>query len=216
MYYMIPEEPLDAQPKSGKADERKRSDVFGFFKEPLFYICTGTLFFYLCAEQGVIGWMITYFKDTGLLPSNLAQVTASILWVMILLGRLSTAYLSTRIKKENLLPLMGVGIVVFFILLIISRSTTPIIVGIMGFGFSMAGIYATTVSFAGNLIKKYSLAWSFILTTASLGSIIMPSIVGILAENLGIATGVGSIAIVLFIDMVFIMALVMFVKKNNR
>jgi fucose permease len=80
----------------------------------------------------------------------------------------------------------------------------------------MAGIYATTVSFAGNLIKKYSLAWSFILTTASLGSIIMPSIVGILAENLGIATGVGSIAIVLFIDMVFIMALVMFVKKNNR
>lgn len=216
MYYLIPEEPQDAQPGFGKADERKRSDVFGFFKEPLFYICAGTLFFYLCAEQGVIGWMITYFKDTGLLPSNLAQVTASILWVMILLGRLSTAYLSTRIKKENLLPLMGVGIVVFFILLIISRSTTPIIVGIMGFGFSMAGIYATTVSFAGNLIKKYSLAWSFILTTASLGSIIMPSIVGILAENLGIATGVGSIAIVLFIDMVFIMALVMFVKKNNR
>ena len=158
--------------------------------------------------------MITYFKDTGLLPPNLAQSTASILWVMILCGRLTTAFLSTKVKKENLLPAMGIGIVLFFIVLIMSRSTTPIVIGIMGFGFSMAGIYATTVSFAGELIKKYSLAWSFILTTASFGSIIMPSIVGFIADDFGIATGVGSIAIALFIDMIFIMVLVRKVKKG--
>ena len=190
--------------------------TFGFFREPLFYICIGTLFFYLCAEQGVIGWMITYFKDTGLLQPNLAQVTASILWVMILLGRLTTAFLSTKIKKENLLPAMGVGIVLFFIVLILSKSTLPIIIGIMGFGFSMAGIYATTVSFAGELIKKYRLAWSFILTSASLGSIIMPTIIGVIAENFGIATGIGSIAIALFIDMICIMVLVRFVKREQE
>ncbi len=111
---------------------------------------------------------------------------------------------------------MGVGIVVFFIILIVSRTTAPIVLGIMGFGFSMSGIYATTVSFAGNIIKKYNLAWSFILTIASLGSIIMPTIVGIIAENLGIATGIGSIAVVLIIDMVFIMTLVAYIKKGNK
>ena len=67
----------------------------------------------------------------------------------------------------------------------------------------------------GELIKKYSLAWSFILTTASLGSIIMPSIVGLLAEDFGISIGVGSITIALFIDMVFIMILVRFIKKKG-
>ncbi len=214
IYYLIPGDE-ETESKANESDNTK-SDVFGFFREPLFYICTCTLFFYLCAEQGVIGWMITYFKDTGLLPPNLAQVTASILWVMILFGRLTTAFLSTRIKKENLLPIMGVGIVVFFIILIVSRTTAPIVLGIMGFGFSMAGIYATTVSFAGDIIKKYNLAWSFILTIASLGSIIMPTIVGIIAENLGIATGIGSIAVVLFIDMIFIMTLVGFIKKGNK
>lgn len=214
MYYLIPEDQeVEKQGQNNKKGEK--SEIFGFFKEPIFYICTATLFFYLCAEQGVIGWMITYFKDTGLLPPNLAQVTASILWVMILCGRLMTAWLSTKVKKENLLPLMGVGIVLFFVVLIMSKTTAPIIVGIMGFGFSMAGIYATTVSFAGELIKKYSLAWSFILTTASLGSIIMPSIVGIIADNFGIATGLGSIAIALFIDMIFILLLVRFVKKSK-
>ncbi len=214
MYYLIPE---DSDPSKEKQGDKKstKSGTFGFLQEPLFYICTATLFFYLCAEQGVIGWMITYFKDTGLLPPNLAQITASILWVMILCGRLMTAWLSTRIKKENLLPLMGVGIVLFFFVLIISKTTAPIIVGIMGFGFSMAGIYATTVSFAGEIIKKYSLAWSFILTTASLGSIIMPSIVGIIADNFGIATGLGSIAIALFIDMLLIMLLARFVKRTE-
>ncbi|WP_242945209.1 MFS transporter [Oribacterium sp. C9] len=225
-YYLMPE---DAENKkhtdeipasvSGKRFDKRDDDnsaaAFGFFREPLFYICIATLFFYLCAEQGVIGWMITYFKDTGLLKPNLAQVTASILWVMILLGRLTTAFLSTKVKKEDLLPAMGVGIVLFFIVLILSKTTLPIIIGIMGFGFSMAGIYATTVSFAGELIKKYSLAWSFILTTASLGSIIMPTIVGVIAENFGIATGIGSIAIALFIDMICIMVLVRYVRKKT-
>lgn len=214
IYLLIPEE--DAL--NGKSDNKSKikttSDIFGFFKEPLFYICTGTLFFYLCAEQGVIGWMITYFKDTGLLPPNLAQITASILWVMILCGRLLTAYASTKMKKENLLPAMGFGIVFFFIILILSKSTIPIVIGIMGFGFSMAGIYATTVSFAGKLIKKYSLAWSFILTTASLGSILMPSIIGFIAENISIATGMASIAIALVIDMIFIFTLVRYIKNS--
>ncbi len=214
MYYMIPEE-SEKEKETQKVSKNNNIGALGFFKEPLFYICTATLFFYLCAEQGVIGWMITYFKDTGLLPPNLAQITASILWVMILCGRLMTAWVSTKVHKENLLPAMGVGIVVFFIILIVSKSTAPIIIGIMGFGFSMAGIYATTVSFAGELIKKYSLAWSFILTTASLGSILMPSIVGILADSFGIATGVGSIAVALFIDMICIMTLVRFVKNRN-
>jgi fucose permease len=220
IYLLIPEadDAKNASEKESKNENKnkERTDLFGFFKEPLFYICTGTLFFYLCAEQGVIGWMITYFKDTGLLPPNLAQVTASILWVMILAGRLTTAYASTRVKKENLLPAMGFGIVAFFIVLILSKSTLPIVIGIMGFGFSMAGIYATTVSFAGELIRKYSLAWSFILTTASFGSILMPSIIGLIAENISIATGMATIAIALFIDMLLIFTLVGYIKKHQN
>jgi fucose permease len=215
LYYIIPEESNEINAE--KADDSKQiKDSFGFFKEPLFYICTSTLFFYLCAETGVIGWMITYFKDTGLLDPNLSQVTASILWIMILAGRLTVAWLSTRFKKENLLPAMGLGIVIFFLLLIISKTTALIIIGIMGFGFSMAGIYATTVSFAGGLIKKYSLTWSFMLTIASLGSIIMPSIIGMIADNFGISVGISSIAAALFIEMLCIINLTRFVKNGGR
>ncbi|MBO4980373.1 MAG: MFS transporter [Lachnospiraceae bacterium] len=209
LYLLIPEE-QDKVVKSGK----KGADM-GFFKEPLFYLCIATLFFYLCAEQGVIGWMITYFKDTGLLAPSLSQITASVLWIMILAGRLTVAWLSTKIKKEKLLVVMGIGLVLFFLLLILSRSTLWIMVGIMGFGYSMAGIYPTTVSSSGNMIQKYPLAWSFILTGASLGSIIMPSVIGKIAETAGIFYGMSSIAAVLLIDLVCILSLVAYMGRQQ-
>lgn len=211
MYFMIPD-----SVKEKKEEQIKKAADFAFFKEPLFYLCTLTLFFYLCAEQGVIGWMITYFKDTGLLPASLSQVTASLLWVMILAGRLLTAWLSTRVHKEWLLLVMGFGLVGFLILLLFSSTTPLILVGIMGFGFSMAGLYPTTVSFSGSLIQKYSLAWSFILTLASFGSILMPSIIGKIAETAGIYYGMQSIIAVVVIDLVCILLLVRHIRKMRK
>lgn len=126
LYFIMPVE-NDRLEKNGNG-----GGSFAFFKMPLFYICTLTLFFYLCAEQGVIGWMVTYFKDTGLLDEALSQIAASVLWIMILAGRLTTAFVSTRVKKEKLLPVMGTGMILFFLLLIFSRSTLWIVIGIMG------------------------------------------------------------------------------------
>ena len=119
LYAMIPME-------NDRVEKEKKGGSFGFFSEPLFYLCVATLFFYLCAEQGVIGWMITYFKDTGFLPASLSQMTASVLWVMILAGRLTTAWLSTRMQKEKLLPIMGAGLVCFFFLLEFIRRRFPL------------------------------------------------------------------------------------------
>ncbi len=213
LYLLIPEdEDVVEAPVAG---EKKESN-WGFLKEPLFYLVILTLFFYLCAEQGVIGWMITYFKDTELLSPSVSTITASVQWLMILLGRLSAAFLSLRIAKEKLLPAMGVGLVVFFIILIFSKTTFWIMFGIVGFGYSMAGIYPTTVSFAGKLLQKYSMAWSFILTTASFGSILMPSVIGKIAAGAGITVGMSSVAVVLVIDFVCIIALCMYSVRSQK
>lgn len=197
-------------------EKKEQTDKsWGFFREPMFLLCTTTLFFYLCAEQGVIGWLVTYFEDTGLLNSSLSQIMASVQWIMILAGRLTTAYLSTKIDKSKLLRIMSIGLVLFFIVLITGKTTSQIVIGIIGFGYSMAGIYPTTVSFAGKIIQKYSLSWSFILTLASLGSIIMPSIIGKIAEVSGIFYGMSSIVAVVIIDMILIIGLTTYVKRKK-
>lgn len=205
IYCLIPlEEEKGVKKKGGNLD---------FFKAPLFYICTAILFFYLCAEQGVIGWMVTYFKDTGLIDSSMSQITASVLWIMILFGRLTAAVLSTKFDKKRLLVIMSFGMLIFFLILIFTTNPIIIFIGIMGFGFSMAGIYPTTVSFSGKLIQKYSACWSFMLTAASMGSIIMPSVIGKIAESAGIYVGMSSILVVLVIDLVCILLLNFYEKK---
>ncbi len=195
---------------------RRGNSTMSFFREPMFVLCTATLFFYLCVEQGVIGWLVTYFKDTGLLNASLSQIMASVQWIMILAGRLTTAYLSTRRDKTKLLRIMGVGLILFFIVLITGRTTPQIVIGIMGFGYSMAGIYPTTVSFAGKLIQKYPLSWSFMLTMASLGSILMPSVIGGIAESAGIFYGMSSIVVVIIIDMALIIGLTAYMKRGEE
>lgn len=208
LYYLIPVEDKVEKKEKG-------SSGMGFFKEPIFYLSIATLFFYLCAEQGVIGWLVTYFKDTGLMSASLSQLMASVQWLMILAGRLLTAWLSTKVKKEKLLLVMGIGLVAFFLLLINSHTTLWIVIGIMGFGFSMAGIYPTTVSFSGKLIEEYPLCWSFILTIASFGSIIMPSVIGRIAESAGIVAGMSSIAVVVIVDLISIIVLVAYTGKKG-
>ena len=212
LYFLTPvESGKTVKEKTGQ----KADNAWGFFREPLFYLCTLTMFFYLCAEQGVIGWMITYFVDTGLLSDSLSQLMASVLWVMMLAGRLTTAGLSKRMKKERLLLAMGIGIVCFFFGLLISGSTVPIVLGIMGFGYSMAGIYPTTVSFCGGMIQTNSMAWSFMLTIASFGSILMPMIIGRIAEQAGIVYGMSSVVVVVLIDLALIIALNIYMKKQE-
>ncbi|MCM1125166.1 MAG: MFS transporter [Lachnospiraceae bacterium] len=215
LYFLIPD-PEAVTDEKGTAQKEKGENGLGFFREPLFYLCTFTLFFYLCAEQGVIGWLITYFGDTGLLSPALSQLMASVLWVMILAGRLTTAWASERVKKERLLLMMAVGFVCFFFWLLVSRSTVLIVIGIMGFGYSMAGIYPTTVSFCGGLIQKYSVAWSFILTIASFGSILMPMIIGRIAESAGIAYGMSSIVVVVLIDLALILTLNFYMRRSRE
>ena len=134
---------------------------------------------------------------------------------MVLIGRLATAWLSTKVDRTKLLMGMGVGFVVFFLLLIFTRTPSLIIMGIMCFGLSMAGIYPTTVSFASTIINKYDMAWSFMLTFAGLGSIIMPSIIGKIAEVAGIGIGMSSIAIVVFIDLILIFSLAIYKRKRE-
>jgi len=205
--------PVDDYAVKKQEDKKNR---YGFFKEPTFILCTATLFFYLCVEQGVIGWMVTYFKDTGLLDAALSQITASVLWIMILAGRLTTVWLSNKVKKTSLLRIMGAGIVFFFVILITGKTTLWIVIGIMGFGYSMAGIYPTTVSYAGHIIQKYPMSWSFILTMASMGSILMPLIIGKIAENAGIIYGMSSIIAVVIITMIFIISLTSYMNRKEK
>jgi len=186
-----------------KVKNSKKADL-GFIKDKFFITACGILFFYLCAEQAVNGWLVTYFIESGILSSNLAQTMSSLLWLVILFGRLLTAYLSTRVKKSKLMLISTLGYVVFFVILLLSRSVVPVIIGIVGVGFCMSGLYPTTIASIGKIIKDYPMGLSFLLAIAGLGSILMPIIVGAVADNIGIIGGMSTVIVAVVITLFFI------------
>lgn len=184
--------------------EGKTKGDWGFLKNKYYLTACGILFFYLCAEQAINGWLVTYLKESGILSGTFAQSMASLLWIVILFGRLTSAYLSSKIKKSKLLLVSSLGYLVFFVLLLSGRSLTPVAIGIVGVGFCMAGLYPTTIASIGGIIKQYPLALSFLLTFAGLGAIIMPTIIGAVAESVGIIGGMSVIIVAVVITLFFI------------
>jgi fucose permease len=183
--------------------EKKKMD-WSFLKNKCYLTACCILFFYLCAEQAINGWLVTYFKESGILSGSFAQSMAGLLWVVILLGRLFSAYLSNKIRKTSLLLVNACGYVVFFVILLSSRTITPVIIGIIGVGFCMAGLYPTTIASIGKTIKEYPMALSFVLTFAGIGSILMPTIIGTVADNVGLIGGMSTVIVAVIITLICI------------
>jgi len=179
---------------------------WGFLAQPRFLLACGILVFYMCVEQSVNGWLVTYFKDSGLMTAGFAQSLAGTLWLFILAGRLTCAVVSTRVKRELLLCGTAIGYGIFYCVLLFSQSLAPITVCIVGLGFCMAGIYPTAASMIGDICGQYPLAMSMLLTITGIGAIVMPSVVGWVAEGFGITAGMYAILIAVMVDVALIFA----------
>lgn len=174
---------------------------YGFLKDKFFLVSAGVLFFYLCAESAINGWLVKYFIDSKIMTIEYAQILASLLWAVILIGRLTCVFLGDKVSKKALLLAASFGTGAFYLLLLSTQNLSVITIAIMGLGFSMAGIYPTTISTVGDTIKAYPMSMGVLLMIGGVGAIIMPSITGALSDAFGIMAGMSAIvvAIVLMI-----------------
>lgn len=53
---------------------------FAFLKDPKFWLITGLLFCQNAAETSVTGWLVTYYKDMGILSGSFAAYTVTVMW----------------------------------------------------------------------------------------------------------------------------------------
>lgn len=161
-----------------------------FYKNPIFYIMGMLLFLYLGLENCVNGWFVTYFKSMGIMSSAYATNLVSVTWIMVMLGRLLTAKLSAKIDKNKLIFSYCIATAVFFFMLIATKNLAVITVAIAGLGFFFAGIYPTSVSSVGTIIKGSNTGMSMFLAMAALGGIITPQLVGVIADGMGMAAAI--------------------------
>ena len=167
-----------------------------FLKNKSFWLGAAILFFYISAEYAIVNWLVTYFKDTGILSAEVSQLMTSLLWVVIFIGRMIGAALVGKVSRKIILVVDGIGLLVFFLLVFFSRSELPIFIGIMGVGLFMATIYTSALALGTASIKGNDLGVSTMIFAGTTGGIITPAVVGMVAEKAGIQMGMGVVVAV--------------------
>ncbi|WP_071131801.1 MFS transporter [Enterococcus timonensis] len=170
---------------------------YTFLREKKFWILAGLLFFYMCGESTINGWLVKYFVDAEILTIGYAQFLASLLWIGVLIGRLSVSAFGDRFAKKKILLWLTLGMTVFFAILLVGRTPIIITVAIFGLGLTMAGVYPTTIAAAGGFIKEFPMAMGTLLVISGLGSIMMPMITGAMSDRWGIFYGMAAIIVAL-------------------
>lgn len=192
--------------------QKVKNGTWAFIKSFSFWIDSLILFFYICVESSIIGWFVIYFYDLGILPDIVCNFTPSMLWFMILLGRLFCANISGKVNKNRLIFVMGLSLVVFFTMLLFSNTAIIAIIALLGIGFTMAGIYPMTISTMKG--TDNTIQMGFALSFATAGGIFMPTIVGNVADTRGIETGIFMVLLSLLVMMILISIKCIKLKDN--
>ena len=200
-------------PKENITKSIKKVDR-SFLKNKSFWLGAAILFFYISAEYAIVNWLVTYFKDTGVLSAEVSQMMSSLLWVVIFIGRMMGAALVGKVSRKIILVVDGIGLTIFFLLVFFSRTELPIFIGIMGVGLFMATIYTSALALGTESIKGNDLGVSTMIFTGSTGGIITPAVVGMVAEKAGIQVGMGVVVAVTVLLLITILFSV-FTKGGN-
>ena len=107
--------------KAKNAKEKQAID-WSFLRSARFWMLTGLLFFQNAAEQSVNGWMVTYFKGSGIIVGTLAAYTVTVMWGATLVARLLIAFVFPFKSPRKAMVGMSVLCTVFYVLLVMAHT----------------------------------------------------------------------------------------------
>ena len=160
-------------------------EKFWFLKNTGFLLAVGALFFYKGLENSVNGWFVTYLKSTGFMSTSLATVMVSVTWIMIMIGRIVIASISKSVPPAKILAVISALQFASVLILVFADHTTMAVAALILLGLGMAGAFPTTTAFTGDLMGNSPLGMSVFTGIGSLGGILTPQVIGVLADKLG-------------------------------
>ena len=144
------------------------------------------LFCYSGASNCFGGWVYTYALRLNLATPVTAAYLTSVYWGALTAGRLISIPLAMRFKPAVLLwvDLLG-SLASVALILLWSGHPLAIWIGSAGLGLFLASMFPTTVSYAGRRMAVTGQITAWFSVGASLGSLILPLVVGQLFEISG-------------------------------
>lgn len=147
---------------------------------------------YVGTETGVGGWMPTHLESLGLHSSTAATLTSGF-WLALGLGRLVAALLPARVPESAIVIACSAAAVITLVGAL-ARPLAPI--AYLATGFVIAPIFPTGLVWLAKLRPGDARATSWLFPAAMVGGAVIPSGVGVVIAQIGIAAAPGVVAAV--------------------
>lgn len=144
------------------------------------------LFLYVGAEVGFAGWIFTYTVELKLSKTAGAAYLTSLFWGSLTLGRMLMIPLAARFRSGSILiGSLAVSLLSLALMLLSPRSFRAVLMGTIGLGLSMASIFPTTLSFAGQRMKMTGRVTGWLILGSGAGSMLIPLVIGQAFQSAG-------------------------------
>jgi FHS family Na+ dependent glucose MFS transporter 1 len=146
-----------------------------------FLVVLFALFFFLFvgAEVGYAGWVFSYSMTIGLTTATSAAYLTSAFWAALTVGRAVGIPISARFRPSTILFGDLVGCLVgAAVILLWPESREALWLGTLGLGFSMASIFAVTISLAERRMTITGRVTGWFFVGASAGGMTVPWLMG--------------------------------------
>ena len=194
-----------------------RTADMAFLRNRRFWLGTGMIFFYLAVEYTILGWLVTYFQDTGVLSPRIAQLMNSLLWLLMFAGRALGALLTGRVSRNAILVVDAVGLLGCFLWMMSATAPWAVVLGLAGVGAFMATLYPTAFAFGSDSIKGNDLGCGVMNFIGAVGGAVAPAMVGSVAERTGnIRSGMVLVAVGIALLLGAILVSVLSGRKEER
>jgi FHS family Na+ dependent glucose MFS transporter 1 len=168
------------------APSPKQHDETRTSNRRLVFLIAAFLFLYVGAEVGFAGWIFTYAIKLKLSSATTAAYLASLFWGSLTLGRMLTIPVAARFKPQTILISSLAGCFLSLaVMLLRPGSFAATLIGTTGLGLSMASIFPTTLSFAGDRMKMTGRVTGCFVFGASAGSMLIPLGIGQAFQTVG-------------------------------
>jgi len=151
-------------------------------------------------EMSMGGWSATFFVEELAVDANRAVLFLSLFWFALMMARVVLGYMLLRVPSATILRFSFLLSFTGSSIMLMSGSTTTGVIGMMLAGIGFAAVFPVILAFVGDLYAKLSgTAFSVVLAMALIGGMLVPWIIGVIAEGHGLRNGLlmipGSIAV---------------------
>lgn len=173
-----PDRPLEGEPAAGGLRSLRRHFwLIGLIA--LFF------FMHMGAELAFGGWIFSYAEE-AIGSETTARIVNSAFWGGLVIGRLISIPLAWRLSPRGMLQVDLVGAAASLGLIILLPDWTPALwIGTIGFGVFVASMIPASFNFAAERMPITSQVSSAFLVGGSLGSMLLPWVVGQLFDSQG-------------------------------